>query len=46
MEIERTGAQPSAKGPANWFSGTVRLDPLFSKNVVWMEKVGGEQYGR
>lgn len=23
------GAQPSGKGPAGWFTGTVRLDPLF-----------------
>ncbi|HEU5273197.1 MAG TPA: cupin domain-containing protein [Xanthobacteraceae bacterium] len=30
MEIRRSGAQPSGKGPADWFSGTVRLDPLFT----------------
>ena len=29
MEIKRTGSQPSAKGPAEWFTGTVRIDPLF-----------------
>lgn len=29
MEIKRSGSQPSAKGPADWFTGTVRLDPLF-----------------
>jgi quercetin dioxygenase-like cupin family protein len=29
MEIKRGGSQPSSKGPAEWFSGTVRLDPLF-----------------
>ena len=29
MEIKRTGSQPSNKGPADWFSGTVRIDPLF-----------------
>jgi quercetin dioxygenase-like cupin family protein len=29
MEIKRNGSQPSAKGPANWFTGTVRIDPLF-----------------
>jgi quercetin dioxygenase-like cupin family protein len=28
MEIKRAGTQPSAKGPADWFTGTVRLDPL------------------
>jgi quercetin dioxygenase-like cupin family protein len=30
MEIKRSGSQPSAKGPADWFTGTVRIDPLFS----------------
>ncbi|OWV71083.1 cupin [Rhizobium sp. R634] len=30
MEIKRNGSQPSAKGPADWFTGTVRIDPLFS----------------
>ena len=30
MEIRRAGTQPSAKGPADWFTGTVRIDPLFS----------------
>jgi quercetin dioxygenase-like cupin family protein len=29
MEIKRSGAEPSRRGPAEWFSGTVRLDPLF-----------------
>jgi quercetin dioxygenase-like cupin family protein len=29
MEIKRSGLQPSAKGPAEWFTGTVRIDPLF-----------------
>ena len=29
MDIKRNGAQPSAKGPADWFTGTVRIDPLF-----------------
>ncbi len=29
MEIKRLGSQPSAKGPADWFTGTVRIDPLF-----------------
>ena len=28
MEIKRNGSQPSAKGPAEWFTGTVRIDPL------------------
>ena len=30
MEIRRSGAQASNKGPAEWFSGSVRVDPLFS----------------
>src|SRR6185437_185425 len=29
MEIKRIGSQPSSKGPADWFTGTVRIDPLF-----------------
>jgi quercetin dioxygenase-like cupin family protein len=29
MEIKRNGSRPSAKGPADWFTGTVRIDPLF-----------------
>lgn len=30
MEIKRSGSQPSGKGPGDWFTGTVRIDPLFS----------------
>ena len=30
MEVRRSGAQPSGKGPAEYFTGTVRIDPLFS----------------
>ena len=29
MEIKRAGSQPSGKGPADWFTGTVRIDALF-----------------
>ena len=29
MHITRSGSQPSAKGPADWFTGAVRIDPLF-----------------
>jgi quercetin dioxygenase-like cupin family protein len=29
MEIKRSGTQPSNKGPADWFTGAVRIDPLF-----------------
>ena len=28
IEITRAGSQPSGKGPADWFTGTVRIDPL------------------
>ena len=31
MEITRNGFQPSIQGPADWFTGTVRIDPLFLK---------------
>lgn len=30
MEIRRVGTQPSGKGSAEYFTGTVRIDPLFS----------------
>ncbi|WP_298966121.1 cupin domain-containing protein [uncultured Methylobacterium sp.] len=30
MEIRRVGSRPSGQGPAEWFTGTVRIDPLFS----------------
>jgi quercetin dioxygenase-like cupin family protein len=29
MEIKRSGSQPSNKGPADWFTGAVRIEPLF-----------------
>lgn len=29
MEIKRCGSQPSTKGPADYFTGAVRIDPLF-----------------
>lgn len=29
MDIKRSGSEPSGKGPAEWFTGTVRIDPLF-----------------
>jgi len=29
LEIKRSGSQPSAKGPEEWFTGAVRIDPLF-----------------
>jgi quercetin dioxygenase-like cupin family protein len=32
MEITRIGSQPSQKGPEDWFTGSVRIDPLFQPN--------------
>jgi quercetin dioxygenase-like cupin family protein len=29
MEIKPNGSQPSGQGPADWFTGSVRIDPLF-----------------
>ena len=29
MDIKRAGSRPSGKGPADYFTGSVRLDPLF-----------------
>ena len=31
MNIERSGTKPSQKGPSDWFTGVVRIDPLFSR---------------
>ena len=30
MEISRSGSQPSGQGRAEWFTGVVRIDPLFA----------------
>ena len=30
MEIKKSGSQPSGKGPAEYFTGAVRIDPLFN----------------
>jgi hypothetical protein len=29
MDLKRSGSQPSGKGPAEYFTGNVRIDPLF-----------------
>src|SRR5438045_9702589 len=29
MDIKRNGSRPSGKGPEAWFTGTVRVDPVF-----------------
>lgn len=39
MEIFRAGARPSAVGPADWFTGKVRIDALF--NPTAPERVQG-----
>jgi quercetin dioxygenase-like cupin family protein len=39
MRITRIGSQPSNKGPADWFTGTVRIDPLFQAEMP--ARVGG-----
>jgi quercetin dioxygenase-like cupin family protein len=32
MKITKIGSQSSAKGPEDWFTGAVRIDPLFQPN--------------
>jgi quercetin dioxygenase-like cupin family protein len=32
MEITRIGSNASYKGPEDWFTGSVRIDPLFDAN--------------
>lgn len=32
MDIIRAGSRPSGKGPEDWFTGAVRIDPLFEPN--------------
>ena len=32
MDIKRAGSQPSSRGPEDWSTGTVRIDPLFQAN--------------
>lgn len=39
MEIKRVGSVPSNKGPADWFTGAVRIDPLFQAPAP--ARVGG-----
>ena len=31
MEITKSGSQPSAQGPAHWFTGSVRIDAPFQR---------------
>ena len=39
MKIKRNGSDPSAKGPADYFTGTVRIDAPFSATAP--ARVGG-----
>jgi quercetin dioxygenase-like cupin family protein len=39
MEITESGSQPSAKGPADWFTGSVRIDSRFQRQAP--ARVGG-----
>lgn len=41
MDIIRAGSSASGQGPADWFTGTVRIDPLF--NPFDKERVQGAQ---
>ena len=39
MEITKGGSQPSAKGPADWFTGSVRIDSPFQRQAP--ARIGG-----
>src|SRR6058998_3755716 len=39
MEIKRSGSQASTNGPIDWFTGAVRIDPLF--DAVEPSRVSG-----
>lgn len=41
VEVIRAGSQPAVVGPADWFSGTVRIDPLFA--AASPGRVGGRR---
>src|SRR3954447_23802830 len=41
IDIKRNGSRPSQKGPEDWFTGTVRIDPLFPANEP--SRVSGAQ---
>jgi len=41
MDIKRSGSQPSGIGPAEWFTGTVRVDPLFQAPPADPARVSG-----
>ena len=39
MEIKKAGSQPSAKGPVEWFTGSVRIDSPFQRSPP--ARIGG-----
>ena len=39
MNITKGGSQPSAKGPADWFTGSVRIDSPFQRQAP--ARIGG-----
>lgn len=41
MEILKNGTQASIRGPEDWFTGTVRIDPLFMKAEAPARATGG-----
>jgi len=41
MEIKRNGTRPSTQGPSDWFTGTVRIDPLLQTEAP--ARVAGAQ---
>lgn len=38
LEIKQSGSQASGKGPAEFFTGAVRADPLFQKDAPWQSR--------
>jgi quercetin dioxygenase-like cupin family protein len=38
LEIKRAGSQASAEGPAEFFTGAVRVDPLFQAEAPWQSR--------
>ena len=41
MEIKRVGTRPSGRGPVEWFTGTVRIDPLIEVPAAGPARVAG-----
>ena len=46
LDIKRAGAQPSAKGPAEYFTGAVRVDRLFQAELPWQSRGGAVIFER